>query len=116
MKHEDLVTLFTTNRFSFRTEAELQDGIDLVLRGANLSTRREVSVGADRIDFMVGKVGIEIKTDSSTSSVLRQLYRYAKQPNIESLVLVTTRSKHKQLPAELYGKPVTVVHLIGSAL
>ena len=61
-------------------------------------------------------IGIEVKTNdskggASLSQVTRQLWRYAKLDSIKAIILVTSRSKHRDLPAEILGKPVFVVYL-----
>ena len=68
----------------------------------------------DRIDFLLGGVGIEVKVDGSTAQILRQLRRYASSPQIEHLVLVTNRARHRSLPAVIGGKPLRVVHINAS--
>jgi hypothetical protein len=75
-----------------------------------LSGRRE-----DRVDFFYGGVAIEVKVDGSTSEVTAQLQRYALHPSVREILLVTTRSRHT-VPAELGGKPVTVLLLRKHAL
>lgn len=61
---------------------------------------------------MVGKIGIEIKVDGSVASVTRQLWRYAKRDEVDELILVTTRSKHREIVGPILGKELYVVHLL----
>ena len=99
-------------RFRFDSELQLQDRIAELLTQTGMKHSREVILSkADRIDFLVGQVGIEIKIDLPTSSVLRQLYRYAQAERVSAMVLVTNRSKHLNIPREMNGKPVEVVFL-----
>jgi hypothetical protein len=67
---------------------------------------------AERIDFMVGRVGIELKVDGGNAEVLRQLDRYAASPDVDALVLITSRRRLVAgLPAELRGKPLVGIHV-----
>ena len=102
------------HRFRYDAEAELQEGIGRVLTAAGIGFEREVSIGrGDRIDFVAGGVGIEVKRAGGLSAVTRQLHRYAQAPTITALVLVTDRMQLARLPDTLAGKPVQVVSLLG---
>ena len=81
------------------------------MRAEGLTFRREVTRGADRIDFVVDRVGIECKVDGSVADVTRQLERYALWGELDELVVVTTKGKHLNLPRMLNGKPVRV-HIV----
>lgn len=114
---EKIISILRACTFSYQSEDELQQGIFQALTEAGISSEREVKLTAhDRIDFMVGKIGIEVKVDFSAAAVVRQLHRYAQLPQIEALVLVTTRHRHCDMPETLNGKPVEVVYLLGSML
>jgi hypothetical protein len=104
-----IVTAIDRHRFLWSTEHDLQDGLAAALAQAGIELKREVIFSPqDRIDFMVGTIGIEVKVEGSMADVARQLMRYT--PYVDGLVLVTTRSKHR-LPASLSGKPVKVILL-----
>ena len=63
-----------------------------------------------RIDLMCGSVGVEIKRGKpERGRLLQQLTRYARCPQVESLVLVVERSV--DLPRLIAGKPVKTVCL-----
>lgn len=113
----DLPTLLRGARFRFTGEADLQEGIARALAGAGVAFEREVSLSSrDRIDFLVGDVGLEVKIEGGAAPVLRQLLRYALSPRVGRLLLATTRSQHRQLPGEISGKPLDVIYLAGSML
>lgn len=104
--------------FRYKNEKELQEGVALALAAMGAAFEAEVKLTVtERIDFLVVEgIGVEIKTNDSRggaglSAVTRQLWRYAKDDRIKSLVLVTTRSKHRDLPREILGKPLFVVYL-----
>jgi len=102
------------HRFRYDAEAELQTGIAQVLTAASIAFEREVTIGrGDRIDFLAGGVGIEVKRAGGLSAVTRQLHRYAQAPTITALVLVTDRMQLARLPETLAGKPIEVVSLLG---
>jgi hypothetical protein len=105
--------------FRYKDERQLQGGIAEALGKLGVANMPEFRLSPTaRVDFYVleGQVGIEVKTadsqgGASLSAVTRQLWRYAKSDKISALILVTTRSKHMDLPSEILGKPVHVVYL-----
>lgn len=113
----DLVTLIRSHRFNWKNEEDFQEGIRHVLKGGKIQFRREVILGdAGRIDFMVGKIGVEIKVKESVSKVAKQLHDYAKRPEIRELLLVTTKVSHRGISGTMRGKRVTVLCVWESAL
>lgn len=102
--------------YRWRNERDLQDGLEVVLREARWQPklRREVRLNhADRIDFVIGDLGVEVKVDGSLATVTRQLHRYAQVEELAGVLLVTTRAAHLAVPRELNGKPIVVARLIG---
>lgn len=62
--------------------------------------RREVQIGpGDRIDFLIDRIGIEVKVAGQPAKVADQLRRYADTGCLSELVLVTTRSRHTTIRA-----------------
>lgn len=114
----ELVDLLHRHTFSFSAEEELQEGIANVLEGAGIAFEREYHLDArNRPDFFLSAgIAIEVKVDGATSAVTRQLHRYAHHPDVRAIVLVTTRQRHRAIPRELNGKPVTVITLTESML
>jgi hypothetical protein len=104
--------------FNCAAEIDLQDGIAEALRRGAIPFDREVHLGPEgQIDFVVPiGIGVEIKIKGSLASVTRQLHRYACCDRISSLILVTTRMYHDQMPGEMNGKPLRVIHLIQNSL
>lgn len=83
----------------WRDEVDLHESIAAVLDEAGLPFEREVRLSPrDRIDFMVGDVGLEVKVAATTDAVYRQLRRYAAHSEVTSLVLFTACAHHLQLP------------------
>ncbi|MGH2878927.1 MAG: hypothetical protein ACRDK4_04880 [Solirubrobacteraceae bacterium] len=102
-------------RFNYGDEDRLQEGIAAALAAVGFDVEREVRLSArDRIDLLVGRVGIEVKVAGSPGSVANQLLRYAKSDRIDGLVLVTSRVRH--LAPMVLGKPIEVVQLAGAGL
>lgn len=95
-------------RMPVSVERELQDAVERALRAEKLEFKREVTRGADRIDFVVGSVGVELKVKGSAGDVLRQLERYALWTDLTELLLVTTKGAHRALPSVVGGKPLTI--------
>lgn len=100
-------------RFNFTCERELQEGIAKQLTAAGVSFRREHALTErDRIDFLCGSVGIEVKIKGSAADLIRQLHRYAERDEITAIILVTSRAQHRAAtPRGLNGKPIYILHL-----
>jgi len=97
---------------SFRAdnEAVLQDAVAARFDQCRIEYEREVRLsGKDRIDFLVGNIGIELKVDGSLANLTRQLDRYAMSERIAELLVVSTRRTLCRVPTELRGKPVSVI-------
>jgi hypothetical protein len=108
------VETITAHRYRYCDEKQLHEGLAGALSAAGYTVEREVPLtAADRIDLLVGRVGIEVKLAGATPSVLRQLQRYARSDRLDSLLLVTTRTRHAQLPDHVGGKRLIVVSLLG---
>lgn len=112
MTVDDLTDHLRRHTYRFTCEKELHRAISTVLDRAQISYRYEDSLTKrDRPDFTVGPIAIEVKVDGSLSSVTMQLHRYARLPDVEALVLVTSKAKHAALPRTMAGKPVRIVHV-----
>lgn len=112
---DQVTAVLRAHAFHVSHEEELQGAIAQLLDEAAIPFVREHRLSAaDRVDFMFSEgVALEVKVDGSLSSVLRQLHRYAQHPDVERMLLVTTRATHRAVPAVLSGKPVAVVHVGG---
>jgi len=107
---DDIIAVIQKYKINFTNEKELQQGIAGILDREDVSYGREVVLGAhDRIDFLVEGLGIEVKIGGSLSSLLRQLYQYAKHENIECLLVISSRKSLTRLPEEIRGKPIRVI-------
>jgi len=112
---EEIAALIFKTPFRYDDESGLQAGLALLFAANDIPFEREVRLSPEsRIDFLVDRIGIEVKVDSSTPVVLRQLQRYALEERIGSLLLVTSRTRHKGMPEIINGKPLYVVHLLVS--
>ena len=103
----------TVGRQSIRVASEraLGDHLWGVLSARFPGAEREASGRDGRIDFVIGRVGIELKIAGSVSDVTRQLWRYADSGRFDALVLVTSVSRHNQIRVEDFAVPVHIVHL-----
>lgn len=112
----EIVERLNRYQFSVTNEAELQQGLWLVLQRYPDAQREVVLDARCRIDFLVGGTGIEVKVDGSIADLIRQLIRYSKFEQVLELVVVSTRAKHRDVPAEIGGKPVFLAYLGDGAL
>lgn len=112
-----LLEAIRRTRFHYVSEDDLQRGLAKLLAESSIPFQREFHLDAQsRIDFMVeGGLGIEVKIDGSVADLGYQVLRYLKHEAVKGVLVVTTRSSHRDLPRELEGKPVWVVYLFSSA-
>ena len=107
----DIGGLITGARFWHLDERGLQDELAALFAAAGLTVEREARLTAsERIDFLYGRTGIEVKVIGSTASVRRQLGRYAQSGAVDRLILVSTHVAHRALDRLTIGAvPVQVV-------
>ncbi len=116
MTAEELCLLLERSVRGIGTEDAVQRAIADVLRNQRppIAFAREVRLDkANRIDFMVGHIGVEVKIGGGISALIRQLARYAEFDQVGDLVLVSTRATLARVPTELNGKRVRVALLLG---
>ena len=100
------------HRYSFTCENELQIALASVLTDSSIPFEREKRLTArDRPDFQVGTTAIEVKVGGSLTEVTRQLHRYAQLQEVESILLVTSKARHRAVPRQMNGKRVEVLYL-----
>lgn len=117
MKAETVTAALRATRFAFANERDLQDGIAQAFDYFGVQFTREVEIATgDRIDFLIGTIGVEVKIGGSLANFTRQLHRYAQSDDISALVVVTGRRRLEGLPETLAGKPIHIVGLWGDAL
>jgi hypothetical protein len=87
-------------------EYDIHQMVEARLRETGLRPVHEARIGPGcRIDYLVDRVGIEIKKGKPIPAVLLgQLKRYAACEAVDGLIVVTQRSV--ALPASVGGKPV----------
>jgi hypothetical protein len=108
----ELAVLIRSHKFRFSSESELCDGLEKVFKAAALTFVREYRMtAADRLDFLVESIAVEVKTKFSSPAVTMQIFRYLQNELITGALLVTSRRKHN-LPAQMNGKPI-VVEVVG---
>ena len=96
-------------------EASLQKTIQELFIAHAIPHEREYALSpSERVDFYVCEesLAIEVKVKGSTSQVIRQLQRYALCPEVHSIMLVTTRLRHRAVPTHINRKPIHVVCLM----
>ena len=117
MTAEQICLVIEHNVRGIGTEDDVQRRIASALQVQGVDHLREHRLDkASRIDFMVGTIGVEVKTGGGISAVIRQLHRYAEFDTVSELVLVTTRTALARVPTELNGKRVRVALLLGGIL
>ena len=95
MRATDVTDLLARYRIAGLTEAVVQDQIERALRQEGIEYEREVELAPrDRIDFMVGPVGIEVKIKGTRAQIIRQLARYVRNDRVEE---IDSRTKQAHL-------------------
>jgi hypothetical protein len=113
---QDLCLKLSQLRCQFSDEKQLQASLFELLQQELPEVAREVTISPrNRIDFLAGSLGIEVKIKGSLAAVTRQLWRYSLTPAVSELILVTTVPEHAAQPAEMNSKPLFVVLLTHQA-
>lgn len=92
-------------------EYDLHAEVSSALCNAQIAHQHEYRLAPRcRIDFLAGRIGIEVKKGRPTPSALReQLIRYLRSAEVDAIVVVAQQSI--LLPRRLAGKPVELVSL-----
>lgn len=92
-------------------EYDIHAAVARALSGAGLPYEHEYRLGPRRrIDFRVGRIGIEVKKGRPASSQLReQLRRYLESDALDAVIVVAQRVTW--VPEAICGKPVRLVSL-----
>ena len=92
-------------------EYDIHAAVARALDAAGLAYEHEYRLGPRRrVDFRVGRVGIEVKKGRPvTAALTRQLRRYLESEALDAVIVVTQRVT--RLPAQIGGKPVYIVSL-----
>ena len=92
-------------------EYDIHAAVAAALDAAGLVYEHEYRLGPRRrIDFRVGRVGIEVKKGRpATSALTEQLRKYLESDELDGMVVVAQRVT--RLPRTIHGKPVALVSL-----
>lgn len=106
-----LATFIARGRYRQGDEFALHADLDARLTRAGIEFEREVRLSpGNRIDFLFPNgVGIECKARARKRDTYRQLERYADEPRITGLILVTATPVG--LPQHINGKPLFYIPL-----
>ena len=114
---EELSRLLGANRYSFQSEAELHECLADVLDAAGVAYQREVRLSeAHRVDFMVGRLAVEVKLSGPLSALTRQVHGYLQHEEVDGVLVVAAKTRLAGLPGEVSGKPVRTLVLVESML
>lgn len=104
MTAAEIKKLLSAYRFDTSCEATLQGQIEKVFQDCGAQYQREVRLSSrDRIDFLIGEIGIEVKIKGQAKEIFRQCQRYCGYDQIKAIILVTGRSMG--FPETIDGKP-----------
>lgn len=106
----ELVRMLERWKLPLSDEKVLQASIGGCFDANGIAAEREVNLGnGDIIDFMVGRVGIEVKIRGQRRAIYRQCVRYCEHAELDGLVLATNAAMG--MPEILSGKPVLIANL-----
>ena len=109
---DDIVAALSAVRMPAQPEEyDIHAAIARALSDAGLEYEHEYRLGPRRrIDFRVGRIGIEVKKGRPSSSELtRQLRRYLESDALDAVIVVTQRVV--SLPKTIWNKPVALISL-----
>lgn len=115
---DSVARLISSHRYAFGDEKALQAVMAQLFERHGVVFEREKPLLGGPIDFFLteSSIGIEVKVQGSPSKVSEQLLRYANCPELNGILLVTSKSSvAKFIPPFLAGKPSGVVNLLGQA-
>lgn len=86
-----IVAICERSRINVSTELSAHSDLARALEADGMEVVREFRLSArDRIDVLVGGVGVEVKIQGSRRDIFRQLERYAESEHVTALVLATS--------------------------
>lgn len=108
-----LAKLLGDQRFGFSDEDSLQAAIAAALAFEGWDYQREFILDpANRLDFLVDRVAIEVKIAGPVRELMAQVERYSLDERVTGVVVVTTITGHMAMPGfTSNGTPVEVVYL-----
>lgn len=110
MTAQQIIDLLKRFQFNPENEKKLQVQMATVFKNNNVAFRREYYLNDDNhIDFLIGDIGIEVKIKGSKNEIYKQLERYCKFEEVNTIILVTTMSMG--MLKEISGKPVRYINL-----
>lgn len=106
-----IAAIIERSRINTTTEAAANADIKAALEANGFLVESEVVLGPkDRIDLMVGGIGIEVKVGHQRRAVLAQLKRYSEHTCVEALVLAIGAAWPIQM-VQVGSKPLVVASL-----
>lgn len=100
-----IVAICDRSQINVSTEGAAHIALSKALRAQGMEVEDEVLLNPkDRIDLLVGSVGVEVKIKGQRRDIFRQLERYAASDRIAVLVLVTSTPWPATI-REIGGKP-----------
>lgn len=107
------------HRFRGSNEHGIHAGMADAFAAAGLDAAAEVCLTPrDRVDFLIGRVALEVKTQGQRTAIWRQLARYAAHPDVDLVIILasTRRALLADLPDTLAGVQVVGLLLKGPGL
>lgn len=95
-----IAVLIETNPFRWGAARELEDGLSYLFGHAGVHTQRNVAMpGGTVLDFLAGRVGIEVGVERGSNALLRRLSMFAQSGQLDALVVVATaaHAQHRSL-------------------
>lgn len=112
---EALTQVVKGRHYRYNNEAQLHQGLAEAFEAHGIGFEREVRIKGGRIDFLVtvpdpyAVIGVEVKVKGSAGPLIRQVTRYAAEPRLDAILVVTTNPRHRAAIGFAEGKPIDVV-------
>ncbi len=107
---DEVIKVLERHRFILGSESTVQKQVAEALTEAAINFDREYRLDPhNRIDFMAGITGIEVKLKGSRRAILRQVTRYCDFAVLGNLILLS--SVAMGMPQAINGRRIRIVSL-----
>ena len=107
---DEIAKLLSRHRFLIGSETTVQNQVANVFDEAGIIYEREHRLDRkNRIDFLAGSTGIEVKIKGAKRGIYRQIKRYCDFDQISEIILLTGVAVG--MPKQINSRPIRVVSL-----
>ena len=111
MQPSELISIIRSYKIQVNNESDVQRQLDGIFANSGIEYKREFVLDKrNRIDFIIGSIGIEVKIHGiSAKRIYDQLNRYCFFEKISSIILITSQACI--MPDKINNKEIHVISL-----